>query len=696
MSPSPARWGRWVPACLLALACCAAGAAAAQSAFASAPASSPAAAGPAARLPPEAFFKHPDVLQAQLSPSGRRLAITTARGAQRVGLLVIELEPALKVARVALFNDADIVGVDWVGDDRLLFSVSELELGGGEARYSAPGLYGIDADGGNLRQLVQRRPVGVVVPTLSRQALSYNHVLLKVPEPGSGAPPDEVVIGNLVFSNTGELTTVVPRWLNVRNGSTRALDVTVPSGAGSWLFDSAGQPRVVVARVGDRLSVLWRGPGDTAWTSLADGTRLRLPFWPRFVDDNRDLVVSHSRGAQGYSVLSRYDFARRAVASEPWVSSPGFDVRGEVVPGRPGSGPIGVRVETDAETTVWFDAEMKRLQADADARWPDHVNRLRCRRCGAPDMVVLAQSWSDRDPGQLWLYRAASRQWQPVSKVLDGIDPATMARVDFQRIQARDGRDLPVWLTVPPGRQAGQPGPAVVLVHGGPWVRGGHWRWNAMEQFLASRGYLVISPEFRGSSGYGQAHERAGYKQWGQAMQDDVADALLWAQKQGLVDQRVCIAGASYGGYATLMGLIRHPDLYRCGVAWVAVTDPFLLLEGAFWVRDDTSDIQRQVSLPERVGDAKADAEMLTATSPVAQAARIRAPLLLAFGESDLRVPLAHGTRLRDALRKAGRDPLWVTYPDEGHGWRSEKNQVDFARRVEKFLADSLRDVPAK
>ncbi len=231
----------------------------------------------------------------------------------------------------------------------------------------------------------------------------------------------------------------------------------------------------------------------------------------------------------------------------------------------------------------------------------------------------------------------------------------------------------------------------MVLVHTGPWMRGGYWQWSAMEQFLASRGYLVISPEFRGSRGYGFAHFQAGWKQWGRAMQDDVADAVLWAQAQGLVDKRVCVAGAGYGGYAALMGLVRHPELYRCGVSWVAYTDPFLMLKGAWFVTDDIDDDSRRYTLPLWVGDAKADAEMLTSVSPVAQAHRIRAPVLLAFGEDDLRVPLAHGKRMREALQKAGNDPQWVTYSNEGHSWRLPQTRTDFAQRMEKFLAEHLK-----
>ena len=647
----------------------------------------------AAVLPAEAFFKNRDVLDAQLSPSGTQLALTTAAGAKRVALVVIDLGPSGKITRPAVFSDADVVRFSWVNNNRLIFSVADLESGSGEDRYTAPGLFGVDADGSNLRMLVARRPGAVVVDggRFGREALPYNHPLLHVPLPAPDVENEEVIVGTLVFDGRNDVTEVVPLWLNTRSGRTRLMNLRAPEGSVGWLFDSSGEARAAIARREGKQLVHWRGPGQTVWQLLSESDALRADFGPRHVDDAGNLYVTQQRGPQGYSVLARYDFERRAPAEQAWVSMPGFDYNGSVISTRRGAAAAGVRVETDAETTVWFDDNMKRLQERVDQRFAGTINRISCRRCGEPDMVALVRQFSDRHPGQLWVYSASTEQWRSVARVMTSIDPAKMASVDFQRIKARDGRDLPVWLTLPAGRAPSSPGPAVVLVHGGPWVRGGHWRWDAMEQFLASRGYLVISPEFRGSQGYGQAHFEAGWKQWGRAMQDDVADAVLWAQAQGLADKRVCIAGASYGGYATLMGLIRHPELYRCGVAWVAVTDPFLYLEGSWWIDDNISGAGRRYSLPQMVGDAKADAQMLTSVSPVAQAERIRAPLLLAFGGSDRRVPLAHGKRLREAMQKAGREPVWVTYPDEGHTWRLPQTRADFARRMEAFLAEHLK-----
>jgi dipeptidyl aminopeptidase/acylaminoacyl peptidase len=169
-----------------------------------------------------------------------------------------------------------------------------------------------------------------------------------------------------------------------------------------------------------------------------------------------------------------------------------------------------------------------------------------------------------------------------------------------------------------------------------------------------------------------------------------VADALLWARKEGLANDRACIAGGSYGGYSTLMGLVRHPDLYRCGAAWVAVTDLELYVSGSIWIRDNISDVARKFSTPQMVGSTDTDAELISRNSPVLLASEIKAPLFLAFGEEDERVPLAHGKRLREALRKQSREPEWVTYPGEAHGWAMQETRLDFARRLETFLGKHL------
>jgi dipeptidyl aminopeptidase/acylaminoacyl peptidase len=200
-----------------------------------------------------------------------------------------------------------------------------------------------------------------------------------------------------------------------------------------------------------------------------------------------------------------------------------------------------------------------------------------------------------------------------------------------------------------------------------------------------------VEPEFRSSTGYGTKLFRAGWKQWGLSMQDDVADAARWAIAQGLADpKRMCVAGASYGGYATLMGLIRDPTLFRCGVQWVGVSDLDLLFSTNWQINHAAADF----GLPELVGDREKDATQFAATSPLKLAAQLKQPLLMAYGGLDATVDLAHGTKMRNALRPHNPNVEWIEYADEGHDWMLEANNIDFWNRVERFLDRHLKNAP--
>ncbi len=621
---------------------------------------------PATALPPaSAFYSWSEMEEVQLSPSGRHLALTTAKIGGRRGLYVFDLSPGGQPTQAALYRDVDIVDVHWVSDERLIYRTVDRALPGHSMGHRRSLLYAVDRDGRNERSL-------------------GGYALLAVPEDGSG----EVLVAERRGGGSRPLR------VNTRNGLSKTLEnLRLPSDRiQSWGFDSLGRPRIAASFDPDTyIQRIWARPDLTGdWKQIAEGPALDMPFSPVFTDDLGTLYVSEPSGPGRTAVIKRFDFKTGKPEPEALVQAAGFDVLATFVR-RIGGGALGLRVDTDAEQTVWLDPTLRGFQKMVDEKLPGRVNRISCRRCGEDDMVALVFSYSDREPGHYYVVRDQGREWQSVGRVRPAIDAEQMARVDYQRIKARDGRDLPVWMTLPKGVKPGQPAPTVMLVHGGPWVRIGHWRWSSDAQFLASRGYLVIEPDFRGSDGYGRDHLEAGFKQFGQTMQDDVADALLWARKQGLASDKACIAGASYGGYATLAGLFRHPELYRCGLAWVAVTDLMLMTQGSPFAETDVGRGGRRHSYAVMVGDPQKDAEMLRAYSPVHQAASIKAPVMLAMGEADLRVPLAHGTRFRDAMQAAGNPVEWVTYRSEGHGWFLEANRIDFAQRMERFFAQHLR-----
>ena len=628
-------------------------------------------------VPIEHFFSNPEFSGARLSPSARYLAVRLGSATIRDRLAVVDLgDNSVKI--VGAFSDADIGQFAWVNNERLVFDAADKRIGQGDVQYG-PGLYAVNRDGSSFRQLVDRSNAFIRGASMAR-LLPWHHFLLQQAGPRDS---DDVYVENVTFDGPGDVKEVTLLRLNTRTG--RTIGVGGPEHARSWLVDHTGEPRLAVTLDKNIKSVHYRDPASGAWRVLSqfdaylggEGSFDPLAFAP----DGRLFVVAHEQ--RDKSALFTFNLASGKIDPAPLIELKDFDFHGNLVANNEHL--LGVRYLSDARASYWFDPAMQALQKDIDAKLPNTVNLISVAARAAHPWV-LVEAYSDLQPRTYMLYNTATKQFNRVGVSNTHIDAATMGTQELVRYKARDGLEVPAWLTVPHG-SARKNLPLVVLVHGGPYVRGGEWGWHADAQFLASRGYAVLEPEYRGSTGFGTRHFRAGWKQWGLKMQDDIADGTRWAIANGLADaHRICIAGASYGGYATLMGLARDPDLYRCGVDWVGVTDINLLYTGHWSFVSDLSEGWKQYGMPSLVGDPVKDAEQLKATSPLLLAARIKQPLLLAYGGADMRVPIYHGRKFYNAVRETNPDVEWVVYEEEGHGWALPKNRIDFWSRVEKFL----------
>ncbi|SEO40692.1 Dipeptidyl aminopeptidase/acylaminoacyl peptidase [Duganella sp. CF517] len=652
------------------------------------------AADPAADATPPpiaAFYDNPQFSGALFSPSGKYLAVRVAGmdGRDRLGVMTLS-DASVKV--VGAFADADIGSFQWVNDERLVFTATDRSVGQGDARY-APGLFAIDRDGGKLLQLVSRsgKPLnggggggGGGPGARGRELLPWNTYLLGQK---NGQNSDDIYVTYRAGTKRGQLDYVDLQRLNTKTG--RYTSFKRPGGSRSWLLDHNGEPRLTTTREGRVSTIYYRDPANgDEWRKLVSFdvyTGGKDTFSPlAFGPDGTLYVASHA--GQDKSAVYTFDFATNKISDQPVVRLADYDFSGSLLFGK--GKLLGVRRLTDARDTDWLDDDMKAMQARVDRMLPNTVNLLSLpTRPESPWVMVTA--YSDQSPARTMLYNSDTQKLRLLGSSHPQIDPQRMARQTLVRYTARDGLEIPAWLTVPNG--GGKNLPLVMLVHGGPYLRGGSWGWNANSQFLASRGYAVLEPEFRGSTGFGEKHFRAGWKQWGLKMQDDIADGARWAIARGTADpKRICIAGASYGGYAALMGLINDPDLYRCGINWAGVTDINLLYDGHWNFSSDMPDGWKQYGMPELVGDQVKDAGQLKATSPLLQAARIKQPLLLAYGGADRRVPLPHGTKFYQAVKEGNPDVEWIEYEEEGHGWALPKNRIDFWGRVEKFLDKNI------
>ena len=292
--------------------------------------------------------------------------------------------------------------------------------------------------------------------------------------------------------------------------------------------------------------------------------------------------------------------------------------------------------------------------------------------------LAVAFVHGDRNPGAFYLVDVKARSLSKIDDARPWLDRDRLAKEQPIALVVRDQTPVAAYLTEPNGFQP--PGPLVVLVHGGPHGIRDRWGFDREAQLLAAAGYAVLQVNYRGSGGYGRAFEAAGYREWGRAMQNDVTDATRWAIAEHIADpRRICIFGASYGGYAALTGAFEEPDLYRCAIGYSGVYDLPLMFE-----KGDVQAFRSGESyLRKTLGD---DVEDLKSRSPAYNAARIKAKVMLVHGRWDERAPIAHAERMRAALQRAGNEPEWIVESGEGHGFFDPKNVADLYRRILAFL----------
>jgi dipeptidyl aminopeptidase/acylaminoacyl peptidase len=302
---------------------------------------------------------------------------------------------------------------------------------------------------------------------------------------------------------------------------------------------------------------------------------------------------------------------------------------------------------------------------------------------------LMIRTYSDKSLGAYYLYDKTKDEMTKITDVSPWIDENEMADMLPVKYRSRDGLTIHGYLTLPRGytNETAKDLPVVINPHGGPWARD-YWGFNPEIQFLANRGYAVFQMNFRGSTGYGRAFWEASFKEWGRTMQDDVTDGTKWLIEQGIADEdRIAIYGASYGGYATLMGIVKEPELYTAAVDYVGVSNLFTFMNTIppYW----------KIYLDmmyEMVGDPKADSLRLAETSPALQADKINTPLFIAQGANDPRVKKDESDQVVEALKERGIVVEYMVKENEGHGFYNEENRFDFYRAMEEFLANHLKD----
>ncbi len=596
-------------------------------------------------IPLKSFFKNPIASQFRLSPDGKNIAAVRPYK-NRMNVFVTgygqdNWKPLTK------YTDRSVSLIGWKNKDVVLFSKDN----GGNENFH---IFSANFTTGVIKDLT---------PDLEEKA-NIVDMLENVSETSV-----------LVASNKRLKTVFDIYQIDVYTGEAKII-LENPGQHTSWVVDHNGVIRIAVETDGVNKTYLYRNSNDKVFTKVKTYNFKETMEPIVFDKDNKTLFALSNLDSDKAGVY-KVNPENFKILSKVYSNS-NYDIA-TVYYSKQKQELIAAEYEDWKSRKEVFSPYYKAVFQDIEAKLPDQEISLTSSNKDETLFTVFAGS--DRSRGVYYTYDSQAKNLKLLLNPSPWLKEEQMAQMKPIKYQSRDGLTIEGYLTLPPGKETAKGLPLVVNPHGGPWYRD-RWGYNPEVQFLANRGFAVLQMNFRGSTGYGKKFWMASFKQWGQTMQNDITDGVKWAIEQGIAKaDKICIYGASYGGYATLAGMTYTPDLYKCGVDYVGVSNLFTFQETipAYW------EPYRKM-IQEMVGHPDKDKTMLKQFSPVFHADKIKAPLFVAQGANDPRVKKAESDQIVKALKAKGIDVPYMVKDNEGHGFHNEENRFDFYGQMEAFL----------
>lgn len=629
-------------------------------AFAAATLSLPALAGdvPQADATTQLLLRRAEFEQFRLSPNGELIAIER-RMAEGSVVSIHKRDTLEPLLNLDPGKGGEISTIIWLDDQRIIVGAARADSYYGMTMIE-PKLSVIRVDGSDTFQLP-----GSFFSTLEGDP---DHIL--VSRCGSGDRPGQCVpqlrkadIAKL--RKAGELLVAGPA------------DTTM-------IADSRGNARFAFGVEDDGTTRSWVRDDVGNWSIFNDSSKTGVEAIPLSVSRDGSYGLLQTQRKQGTDVIERYDFASGA-RSQVYASQTSDPI--SFLYSLDGRDLVGGRFQPTRPSIEFWDKQHPDAQilSDLHHAFPGQLVHVHSASKDGQWIVLLVSS--DRDAGTFVLFDRKAMKAKPLSRRKPWVDPAKQGKQRPVQLASRDGLALHGVLTLPPDSD-GKNLPLVVLPHGGPFEIFDAWGFDPETQILAQHGYAVLQINFRGSGGYGREFSERGLRQWGGAMQDDIADATRWALDQGIADpKRICVYGASYGGYSALMQPIRNPGMYQCAVGLSGVYD---LSKMYRWGSIRRSDYGKNY-LKRALGEDQAE---LAANSPLQQAGKLNVPVFIAHGRLDARVDVQHAQRMRDALEDRKASLEFFEIPQTGHSIALDRYENEFYARLLKFLDENIGRKP--
>ncbi len=632
--------------------------------------------------PPEAFGALPAIRSVRVSPSGKYFAIIQNTAGQSA-VKTFDTATGQMVGGIAAAKQQTISNVTWHSDDRLLVFVVEV------AKISESIVNEDEIKGTNVCRIMSIPRDGKNAIALKTGGMLKDATFACSLLSSRGPDPDTVLLEGGVISGSGLNSKSQVRFdtrvfkVNVNTGDAEDIGEQGTRSTAGWGADQDGNVRLRYDVVTGDVVTFARLAGSSSWQQVHKQPRLEFEAVKEgstaglmdiigFAQDPNQVYVSYWQGDR--QAIGLFDLRTQQITNV--FSDPKYDVDGVVALARK---IVGADVSRAMSDQVFFSDDLRRVQSNLAATFAGHHVRIVSASDDMTKLSVYAEG--PKWPGGAYLiYDTKANEITLVGALYPSIDLASTGEQKYITYAARDGMNIDAYLTVP--RTGGKNLPAIILPHGGPEARDeGGFDW--LSQFFASRGYVVLQPQYRGSTGFGNQFALAGRKQWGRKMQDDLSDGVKYLTSSGIADpSKVCIMGWSYGGYAAMAGATLTPELYRCSIAGAGVSDLGDMLS---WAGKYGGGSIRYWRL--HIGDPTADKAAIDASSPAKHAGNVRGPMLLIHGELDSVVPIRQSEIMADAMKAAGKPYEFVRLADENHNITFATTRIKTLKAMDEFLA---------